>query len=81
MHYLTTCLSIICVSCSLCIGQPQLNFKSGFEPDVYITSNYGDLRGSAGATSHSRKRCLTYSDTRWEQFWNKINQYGYQLAA
>lgn len=26
-------------------------------------------------------RCLQYSDTRWDQFWQKIDQYGYCLAA
>lgn len=26
-------------------------------------------------------RCLTKSTNRWEQFWSKIDQYGYQLAA
>ena len=26
-------------------------------------------------------RCLNYSDGRWEQFWNKIDQYGFSLAA
>ncbi|MFC1585995.1 ISKra4 family transposase [Fibrobacterota bacterium] len=34
-----------------------------------------------GAARVISLRCLTYSDTRWEQFWNKINQYGYRLAA
>ncbi|MEA3347412.1 MAG: ISKra4 family transposase, partial [Candidatus Auribacterota bacterium] len=26
-------------------------------------------------------RCLTYSGNKWQQFWNKIDQYGYSLAA
>jgi len=25
-------------------------------------------------------RCLNYSDGRWEQFWNKIDRYGFSLA-
>jgi hypothetical protein len=34
-----------------------------------------------GAAKVISLRCLTYSDTRWEQFWGKIDQYGYRLAA
>lgn len=35
----------------------------------------------AGAAKVISLRCLTKSTDRWAQFWNKIDQYGYQLAA
>jgi len=34
-----------------------------------------------GAAKVISLRCLTKSTDRWEQFWGKIDQYGYQLAA
>ena len=34
-----------------------------------------------GASKVISLRCLSYSTNRWQQFWSKIDQYGYQLAA
>jgi hypothetical protein len=34
-----------------------------------------------GASVVLTLRCLNYSDGRWEQFWNKIDRYGFPLAA
>lgn len=34
-----------------------------------------------GASVVLALRCLNYSDGRWEQFWNKIDRYGFSLAA
>ena len=34
-----------------------------------------------GASVVLTLRCLNYSDQRWEQFWNKIDRYGFSLAA
>jgi hypothetical protein len=34
-----------------------------------------------GASVVLTLRCLNYSDGRWEQFWNKIDRYGFSLAA
>lgn len=34
-----------------------------------------------GASVVLTLRCLNYSSGRWEQFWNKIDQYGFSLAA
>ena len=33
-----------------------------------------------GAASVLRLRCLNYSNGRWSQFWDKINQYGLPMA-
>jgi hypothetical protein len=35
----------------------------------------------SGAAKVISLRCLSRSTNRWEQFWSKIDQYGYQLAA
>ncbi len=34
-----------------------------------------------GAAAVLRLRCLNYSDGRWDQFWDKVNQYGLPMAA
>jgi hypothetical protein len=34
-----------------------------------------------GASVVLTLRCLNYTDGRWEQFWNKIDRYGFNLAA
>jgi len=34
-----------------------------------------------GASVVLTLRCLNYTDERWEQFWNKIDRYGFDLAA
>ena len=34
-----------------------------------------------GATAVLSLRCLTYTTDRWSQFWRKIGQYGYPVAA
>ena len=34
-----------------------------------------------GAAAVLSLRCLTYTTERWSQFWGKINQYGYPVAA
>jgi hypothetical protein len=34
-----------------------------------------------GAAAVLRLRCLNYSTGRWDQFWNKVNQYGLPMAA
>ena len=34
-----------------------------------------------GAAAVLSLRCLTYTTDRWSQFWRKIDQYGYPLAA
>jgi hypothetical protein len=34
-----------------------------------------------GASVVLTLRCLNYSDGRWEQFWDKIDHYGFSLAA
>lgn len=34
-----------------------------------------------GASVVLTLRCLNYSDGRWEQFWSKIDRYGFNLAA
>ncbi len=34
-----------------------------------------------GAGTVLRLRCLNYSTGRWEQFWDKVNQYGLPMAA
>ena len=33
-----------------------------------------------GAASVLRLRCLNYSNGRWSQFWDKINQFGLPMA-
>jgi len=34
-----------------------------------------------GASVVLTLRCLNHSDGRWGQFWNKIDRYGFSLAA
>ena len=34
-----------------------------------------------GASVVLTLRCLSHSDGRWEQFWNKIDRHGFSLAA
>ena len=34
-----------------------------------------------GAAAVLRLRCLNYSNGRWDQFWDKVNQYGLPMAA
>ena len=34
-----------------------------------------------GAAAVLSLRCLTYTSERWSQFWGKIDQYGFPLAA
>jgi hypothetical protein len=34
-----------------------------------------------GAAAVLSVRCLTYTTERWSQFWSKIDQYGFPVAA
>ena len=34
-----------------------------------------------GAAAVLSVRCLTYTKGRWSQFWNKIDRYGFPVAA
>ena len=34
-----------------------------------------------GAAAVLSVRCLTYTTERWSQFWNKIDRYGFPVAA
>ena len=34
-----------------------------------------------GAQAVLSLRALSHTDSRWDQFWEKLNQYGYSLAA
>lgn len=36
---------------------------------------------AGGAATVLALRCLTYSEGRWDQFWQKISRYGFSLAA
>lgn len=43
--------------------------------------NSGMKWKAKGASVVLSLRCLTYTENRWEQFWNKIDQYGFPVAA
>ena len=43
--------------------------------------NSGMRWKDAGAQAVLSLRALTHTDTRWNQFWDKLDQYGYNLAA
>ena len=43
--------------------------------------NSGMRWKEAGAQAVLSLRALTHTDTRWNQFWSKLDQYGYNLAA
>ena len=43
--------------------------------------NSGMRWKEAGAQSVLSLRALTYTNNRWDQFWNKLDQYGFNLAA
>ncbi len=43
--------------------------------------NSGMRWKEAGAQAVLSLRALTYTDTRWDQFWSKLDRYGFNLAA
>ena len=43
--------------------------------------NSGMRWKEAGAQAVLSLRALTHTDTRWDQFWDKLDRYGYDLAA
>ncbi len=43
--------------------------------------NSGMKWKAKGASVVLSLRCLTYTENRWKQFWNKIDQYGFPVAA
>ncbi len=43
--------------------------------------NSGMRWKEAGAQAVLSLRALTHTDARWNQFWDKLDQYGYNLAA
>ena len=43
--------------------------------------NSGMRWKEAGAQAVLSLRALTHTDARWDQFWDKLDQYGYDLAA
>ena len=43
--------------------------------------NSGMRWKEAGAQAVLSLRALTHTDTRWDQFWNQLDRYGYNLAV